>query len=66
VCNLKKFLSNNYELYSVVKPGFGTSELNESAKEELSQLTHDDLRVICSGSNDYEFFFYYSFIYYNQ
>ena len=33
MCNLKTFLSNNYELYSVVKPGFSTSELNESAKE---------------------------------
>jgi len=47
-------LSNNYELHSVVKPGSSTSELNESAKEEFSHVSHDDLIVIGSGSNDYE------------
>jgi len=52
VCNLKTLLINNNELYSVVKPGSSTSELNELAKEEDSQLPHDGLKVICSGSND--------------
>jgi len=54
VCNLKSLLSSNYELYSVVKPASSTSELKETAKEEVSQLPHDDLTVICRSSNDYE------------
>jgi intracellular sulfur oxidation DsrE/DsrF family protein len=55
MCNLKSLLSSNYELYSVVKPGSSTSELKETAKEEVSQLSHDDLIIIiCSSSNDYE------------
>ena len=45
---------NNYELYIVIKPGSGTSELKETAKEEVSQLSYDDLIVICNGSNGYE------------
>jgi hypothetical protein len=53
-CNLKPVVSNNYDLYSTVKPGSTTSELKESAKEEVSQLSHDDLIIICSGTNDYE------------
>jgi hypothetical protein len=54
VCNLKPLLSNNYDFYSVVKPGSSATELMESAKEQVSQLSHDDLIVICSGTNDYE------------
>jgi hypothetical protein len=53
-CNLKSLLSNNYDLYSIVKPGSTTSELKESAKDEVSQLTHDDVLVMCSGTNDCE------------
>jgi len=37
-----------------VKPGYTTIELKETAKEEISQLSYDDLIVICSGTNDYE------------
>jgi len=54
VCNLKPLLSSNYELYSVVKPGSITNELKETAKKAISQLSYDDLIVICSGTNDYE------------
>jgi hypothetical protein len=53
-CNLKLLLSKNYELYSVARPGSSSSELKETAKEEFSQLSHEDLIVICCGSNDYE------------
>jgi hypothetical protein len=53
-CNLKSLLSSNYDLYSIVKPGTTTSELKESTKEEVGQLSHDDLIIICSGINDYE------------
>ena len=51
---LKPLLNNNYDLYGVVKPGSGTSELSESAKKVANQLTHNDVIVICSGSNDYD------------
>ena len=48
-------LSSNYELHSVVKPGSTTNELKETAKKkEISQLSYDDLIVICSGTNDYK------------
>jgi hypothetical protein len=53
-CNLKSLLSNNYDFVSVVKPGSTTNELKESTKEEVSKLSHDDLIIICSGTNDYE------------
>ena len=52
--SLISILSNNYEIYSIVKPGPTTSALNESAKREVSQLTQDDVIIICSGTNDYE------------
>ena len=47
-------LSKNYELYSVAKPGSSSSELKETAKEEISQLSHEDVIVIFSGTNYYE------------
>ena len=53
-CNLKPLLSKNYELYSAAKPGSSSSELNETAKEEISQPSHEDVIVIYSGSSDYE------------
>jgi hypothetical protein len=54
VCNLKPLLSSDYEIYSVVEPGSSTSELKERAKEEVSQLSHDVIIVICSGTNDHK------------
>ena len=53
VYNLKPLLNNSYELYSVIKPGAST-ELKDSAKEEISQLSYDDVIVICYSTNDYE------------
>jgi hypothetical protein len=46
VSNLKSLLNNNFELYSIVKPGSSTSELKETAKKEISRLSQDDLIVI--------------------
>ena len=46
VSTLKPLLNSNYDLYSVVKPGSGSSELKESAKEVIRQLSHDDLPLI--------------------
>ena len=51
---LKLLLSNNYEVYSVPKPGSSSSELMNTAKDEISQLSHEDVIVICTGTNDYE------------
>jgi len=51
---LKPLLNNDYDLFCVVKPGTGTSELFESAKSEIRHLTQDDLIIICSGTNDYD------------
>ena len=49
---LKPLLNSNYNLYSVVKPGSGTNELKRSANEAISQLTHDDMIILCYGIND--------------
>jgi len=54
--NLKSILSNNYEFYSITKSGSTTSELKESAKKEIRQLSHNDVIIINSGTNDYEMF----------
>jgi hypothetical protein len=51
---LKPFLNSDYNLYSVVKPGSGTEELMASASEVIRRLSHDDLVVVCSGTNDYD------------
>ena len=50
--NLKSILSNNYDFYSITKPGSTTSELKESAKKDVRQLSHDDVIIINSGIND--------------
>ena len=47
-------LNSDYDLSSVVKPGSGSNALKESAKEITRQLSHKDLIVICSGTNDLE------------
>ena len=52
--SLKFLLNSDYDLYCVVKPGSGSSELMASASKEISDLSHNDLVVICSGSNDYD------------
>ena len=53
--NLKSILSNNYEFYSITKPGSTTTELKESAKKDIRQLSHDGV-IINSGTNDYDMF----------
>jgi hypothetical protein len=53
-CSLTSLLSKNYELYSIIKPGANSNELNNSAKEVIGKLSHDDLIIIGYGSNDFE------------
>jgi hypothetical protein len=43
-----------YDTYSVAKPGSSSIELKKTAKEEINHLTHEDVIVICCGSNDCE------------
>jgi lysophospholipase L1-like esterase len=54
VHKLESLLNNNYELYSVIKSGATTSELKETAKEEVSRLSCNDVILINYGINDYE------------
>ena len=54
VHKLECLLNNNYELYSIIKPGATTNELKETAKEEVSRLSRNDVILISYGINDYE------------
>jgi len=54
VHKLESLLNNNYELYSIIKPGATTNELKETAKEEVSRLSRNDVILISYGINDYE------------
>ena len=38
VGNVKTLISNNFEPYSVVQPGSSSSDLKETAKEEIIKL----------------------------
>jgi hypothetical protein len=52
--NITSVLSKKLEIFSLVKPGANSDELKVSAKNEIKDLTHTDLVIICYGSNDYE------------
>ena len=54
VSMLKPLLNNDFDLYGAVKPGSGTSELSESAKGVIEQISCNDLIIISSGTNAYE------------
>jgi len=54
VHKLESLLNNNYELYSIIKPGATTNELKETAKEEVSRLSCNDVILISYSINDYE------------
>jgi len=47
VCaQIEDLIKNNYELYSVIKPGATTTELKETAREEISRLSCHDAILI--------------------
>ena len=52
--SLKHQLNSKCDVYSVVKPGSGTSELKETATEVIKHLSQEDFLLVCSGTNDYE------------
>jgi lysophospholipase L1-like esterase len=52
--SLEPLLDSNHNLYSAVKPGSITSELEKTANEVISHLTHDDMIILCYGTNDFD------------
>ena len=52
VVKKKNLVSNNFEIYGVLKPGSSLSQLLETASQEIKKLNHDDILIICSGTND--------------
>jgi hypothetical protein len=52
VDSAKNLFSNQFEIYSFFKPGSSSSELNVTANQEISKLGHDDVLIICGGTND--------------
>jgi len=46
VHKLEYLQNNNYELYSIIKPGATTNELKETVKEEVSRLSCNDVILI--------------------
>ena len=49
---VKNLVSNNFEIYSVLKPGSSSCHLNEIASQEIEKLNWDDFLIICSGTNN--------------
>jgi len=49
---IKNLVSNNFEFYSVLKPGSSSNQLLETASQEIMKLNLDDILIICSGTND--------------
>jgi len=49
---LTNLMGDNFDIYGVVKPGSHSSQLLETAKQEIKNLSSDDVLVICSGTND--------------
>ena len=52
--NMKTLLSDQFEVYGVVKPGSVSSALMESAKNYIGKLTSDDVLLVCSSTNHLE------------
>jgi lysophospholipase L1-like esterase len=50
--NVRTFLSEKCDVFSVVKPGADLSELTQSMKNEVLTLTYTDTLVLGGGSND--------------
>jgi len=54
VSSLEPLLNSNYKLYSDIKPGLSTNELEKSATEMISYLNHNDMIILCYGTNDFD------------
>jgi len=53
--NMKTVLNNKAEVLSVVKPGSCTGQILEWAKNDIAELTKDDVIIICSSTNGMEY-----------
>lgn len=49
---LTNLMCDNFDFYSVVKPGSNSNQLLETARQEIKKLSSHDALVICSGTND--------------
>jgi hypothetical protein len=52
--NMKTLLSDQFEVYGVVKPGSVSSALMESVKNYNGRLSSDDVLLVCSSTNHLE------------
>jgi hypothetical protein len=50
--NVKTFLSDRYEGFSVVKPDAKVNTLTKSVINDISKLTFNDLIILCGGTNN--------------
>jgi hypothetical protein len=50
--SLQLLLNSNYNICSIVKPGSGSKELEVTANEAISRLTHDDMIILCYSTSD--------------
>jgi len=49
---IRYLVSNSFEICSVLKPGSSSSQLLERVRQEIMKLNHDNILIICSGTND--------------
>ena len=50
--NIKPLLENNFEVYSLVKPGSNSNSLETTVRHDIDNLTNKDVLLVCIGSND--------------
>ena len=48
---LTNLMGSNLDIYGIVFPGSHSSQLLETAKQEIKTLSSDDVLVICTGTN---------------
>jgi len=49
---LSSYLGNTYEVIGYVSPNTGLEVITDSAKEEIEQLTQNDIVIVCGGTNN--------------
>jgi hypothetical protein len=49
---LSSYLGNAYEVTGYVSPNTGLDVITNSAKEEIEQLTQNDIVIVCGGTNN--------------
>ena len=49
---LTNLMCDSFDFYSVVKPESNSTQLLETARQEIKKLSSHDALVVCSGTND--------------